>query len=202
MDSTDSYGRLCHDRAARSLLTHRNIPVQDLNISPAMMLYGRVIKDHLPILQDKYQIHKRWREISWYRETAMAKRHIINEQNYNIKSRPLQELKIGESVQIQNQVGPYPRRWVKTGRVVEALDNRQYNVRVDGSNRVTRRNRRFLRKISPVMDTPDYSTSEVVPEMPGTSENPTRPEQPCPRQQSPYRRKWRWMTQMIPEKIP
>ena len=75
-DSTDSYGRLCHDRAARSLLTHRNTPIQDLNISPAMMLYGRVIKDHLPILQDKYQIHKRWREISRYRETAMAKGHI------------------------------------------------------------------------------------------------------------------------------
>ena len=177
-DNTDSYGRLCHDRAARSLLTHRNTPVQDLNISPAMMLYGRVIKDHLPILQDKYQIHKQWRETSRYRETAMAKRHIRNEKNYNLRSHPLQELKIGESVQIQNQVGPYPRRWVKTGRVVEVLDNRQYNVRVDGSNRVTRRNRRFLRKINPVMNTPDYPTSEVVPDRPDTSENSTRPEQP------------------------
>ena len=33
------------------------------------------------------------------------------------------------------------------------------------------------------MHTPDYSTYEVVPEMPNASENPTRPEQP-----------WEWST--------
>lgn len=90
VDSTDSCGRLCHDQAARSLLTHRNTPVRDLHMSPAMMLYGRVIKDYLPVLQDRYRIHKRWREIGHYRETAMAKRHLRNEREYNLKSHRLQ----------------------------------------------------------------------------------------------------------------
>ena len=172
-DNIDSYGRLCEDRAAMSLLTHRNTPVQGLDMSPAMMLYGRVIKDHLPALQEKYRIHKRWSEISRYREMAMAKRHIANEKYYNPHSRPLRELEIGQSVQIQNQIGSYPRRWTKTGRVVERLGNRQYHIRVDGSNRVTRRNRRFLREIDPVVDTQCLPPSEDIPMI---SDQTKRPE--------------------------
>ena len=33
----------------------------------------------------------------------------------------------------------------KTGRIVECLPNRQYKIRVDGSGRVTLRNRRFIK---------------------------------------------------------
>ena len=77
-----------------------------------------------------------------------------NEQFYNRHSRPLRELQVGDFVQIQNQEGHYPRRWTKTGRIVDTCGNRQYQVRVDGSNRVTARNRRFLRKIYPVVDGP------------------------------------------------
>ena len=63
IDDTDGYGRLRHDLAARAMMTHRNTPHQDLGLSPAEMLYDRVIRDHLPILREKYQIHKSWREI-------------------------------------------------------------------------------------------------------------------------------------------
>lgn len=170
-DNTDHCGRLCHDRAARALLTHRNTPVQDLDMSPAVMLYGRIIKDHLPVLRDKYQTRKQWKEIGELRELAMAKRHMRNEQFYNQHCRPLQELQVGDSVQIQNQDGKYPRRWTKTGRVVETHGNRQYQVRVDGSGRITLRNRRFLRKIYPVVDGPPHAT-------PGTSDPSTNPGPP------------------------
>lgn len=61
---------------------------------------------------------------------------------------------------------------------METLGNRQYNVRMDGSNRVTRRNRRFLRKINPVVDTPCHSIPEVPPRMLDTIDNPTGPEIP------------------------
>ena len=67
-DSTDSHSYLYHNCTTRALLMHQNTPVQDLDMSPAMMLYGRIVKDHLPVLQDKYRIHKRWSEISQYRE--------------------------------------------------------------------------------------------------------------------------------------
>ena len=90
----------------------------------------------------------------------MAKRHHMNERQYNEHSHLLWEIEVGQPVQIQNQTEPYPRRWEKTGRVVEALDNRQYHVCVDGSNRVTRHNRRFFRKINPVIDRPYYPQPE------------------------------------------
>ena len=40
-------------------------------------------------------------------------------------------------------------RWSKTGLVIEVLDHETYLLRVDGSSRQTKRNRRFLRKITP-----------------------------------------------------
>ena len=45
IDSFDGYGWLHYDRAIRALLSHCNTPIQGLDMSPAMMLYGRVIKD-------------------------------------------------------------------------------------------------------------------------------------------------------------
>ena len=41
MSNTDSAGRLNNDSTARAFLNHRNTPVQDVGISPAMMLFGR-----------------------------------------------------------------------------------------------------------------------------------------------------------------
>ena len=141
IDDTDGYGRLRHDLAALAMMTHRNTPHQDLGLSPAEMLYGREIRDYLPILRDKYQIHKRWRKIRELRERVMAMRHLLNQKHYKIHSHPLRELQVGELVQVQNQEGPLPRRWMKTGRVVETMGNKQYRVRLDRSNRVTLRNR-------------------------------------------------------------
>ena len=106
----------------------------------------------------------------------MAKRHLLNQKHYNIHSHPLQELQVGESVHVQNQEGPLPWQWMKTGRVVETIGNKQYRVRLDGTNRVTLRNRRFLRKILPVVDTPNYTPQESQPlnqrQMPVDSETP------------------------------
>ena len=59
---------------------------------------------------------------------------------------------MGTLVQIQNQKGQDPLRWDKSGVVVENLGNHQYTVRMDGSGRVTLRNRKFLRKIRPLIE--------------------------------------------------
>ena len=156
MDNTDSFGRLNHDKTARAFLTHRNTPVQGVGLSPAQMLYGRPIRDFLPMLLTTMKVSPQWKDIREKREVAMAKRHIINKARYDTHSRSLDPLQVGDSVLIQNQTGPYPNRWHKTGRIVECLTNRQYHVKVDGSNRVTLRNRRFLRQIEPVADIQPY----------------------------------------------
>ncbi len=58
-------------------------------------------------------------------------------------------LDVGTVVQVQNQAGPHKNKWDVSGTVAEALGFDSYNVRMDGSGRVTRRNRRFLRPIVP-----------------------------------------------------
>ena len=75
-------------------------------------------------------------------------------------TRRLPPLKIGDFVRIQNQTGQYPRRWEKTGVVIEVRQHDQYVIRVDGSGRVTNRNRKFLRKYSPVQSPQPIRTIE------------------------------------------
>ena len=66
-------------------------------------------------------------------------------------------------MQIQNQHGNRPKRWYTTGVVTEVLPNRQYTVVKDGSRRITHRNRRFLRKISPLCrNTPDVRLEDSI----------------------------------------
>ena len=81
------------------------------------------------------------------RELALAKRALKTTPS-NGKS--LDPLNVGDDVQIQDQSGTRPNKWHNTGTISECLPNRQYHVIVDGSRRITLRNRRFLRKITPI----------------------------------------------------
>ena len=79
------------------------------------------------------------------REVAHARRHIP-------------ALQVGDHVSIQDQSGNNPRIWTKTGKIVDVLPYDSYVVKVDGSNRVTKRNRQFLRKLMPYRcDSDDFS---------------------------------------------
>ena len=73
-------------------------------------------------------------------------------------TRILNPLSVGDCVRIQNQTGPHPTKWDKTGIVIEVRQFDQYVVRVDGSGRVTLRNRKFLRLYHPVINRAPIST--------------------------------------------
>ena len=77
-----------------------------------------------------------------------------------MKVRQLPPLLLGDSVFVQNQTGNSPKRWDKRGVVVESEGNDQYKVRLDGSRRVTLRNRRYLRKFQP------FHTGHVISDVP------------------------------------
>ena len=51
-------------------------------------------------------------------------------------------------------MGPYPTKWDRTGVVIEVRQFDQYLIKVDGSNRSTLRNRKFLRQFQPVNPSP------------------------------------------------
>ena len=80
----------------------------------------------------------------------MAKQHLQAAEYYNNHICPLPPLSIGDSVLLQNQTGNHTTCWKETGRIVETLPNKQYNIKVGGSNRVTLCNECFLCKIHPV----------------------------------------------------
>ena len=92
----------------------------------------------------------------------MAKRHVSHHEAWSEHTKKLAELQRGDKVFIQNQVGPNPRKWERTGTVVECKDHDQYTVKVDGTGRLTLRNRKFLRKLK-LMPKPSPSpTSDPV----------------------------------------
>ena len=53
---------------------------------------------------------------------------------------------------VQNQSGNRPKRWDNTGTVVEVESFDKYVVKMDGSGRLTTRNRRYLKPIKTYQD--------------------------------------------------
>ena len=64
----------------------------------------------------------------------------------------------------QNQTGRFLKKWDKIGVVVENKDHDKVCVRLDDSMRLTTRNRRFVRRITPMQETHDRL--HVLPEGP------------------------------------
>ena len=81
---------------------------------------------------------------------ALRNRHLIGAERCSEHTVRLTPLVVSDHVRIQNQIGRDPRKWDKTGIVIEVKQFDQYVVKVDGSGRVTLRNRKFLRQYTPV----------------------------------------------------
>ena len=124
--------------------------MRGIDLSPAQILYGRILKDHMPSLPEVYNVREEWKLSADKREIALQKRNIKMIENYNMHTKALPELSIRDHVAVQNQVGHHLRRLDKTGTIVERLQHRQYQIKMDGSGRVNLRNGKFLRRILPV----------------------------------------------------
>ena len=66
-------------------------------------------------------------------------------------TKSLPDLELGQHVMIQNQRAPgnQARKWDRTGVMVDCPGYDKYSMRVDGSGRVTDRNRKYLRAFTP-----------------------------------------------------
>ena len=154
-DNVKSDGSLDTDKFVRAMLTKRNTPDNYSKLSPAEIVLGKKLSDSLPTLpKDKMFVNNEyinplWRKIWRQREEAMQDGFVRNLEKIQKSTRSLKPLAIGQYVVLQNQNGPHPLRWDRTGVVVECKDYDQYLVKVHGSNRLTLRNRRFLRAYDP-----------------------------------------------------
>ena len=158
MSHTGPNGSLDTDAFQRAILQHRNTPDATTKVSPAMCLFGRPIRDFIPIHPGKYQPHSTWNETLAAREEALRERHIRLAERWSEHTRRLPPLVVGDHVRIQNLRGAHPLKWDRTGEVVEVRQFDQYVVRVDGSRRATLRNRKHLRRIEPFRKTLAHRT--------------------------------------------
>ena len=147
-------GALDNDRLLRALLQLRNTPDPDCCISPAEIVFGRQLRDAFSFVNrlEKFSnpsVRLEWREAWRSKEIALRARFVKSSERLNEHSRPLPPLKAGDRCFVQNQTGRSPGRWDRTGTVVEALGHDKYHVKVDGSGRLTMRNRKFLRSFIP-----------------------------------------------------
>ena len=87
-------------------------------------------------------------------------------------------------IQNQRAAGNLAKRWDKTGIVVECKGNDKYSIRVDGSGRITDRNRRYLRASRPGTNVPTMPTDRptplttITPASAAPRTSPTPPETP------------------------
>lgn len=149
VNNTGPHGQLNTDLFQRAMLAYRNTPSRGTTLSPAVCVFGRPIKDFIPILPGKYRPHETWQSTFYHREEVLRNYHMKTVERLSEHTRRLVPLKVGDRVRIQNQVGSNPRNWDKTGMVIEVRQFDQYVARVDGSGRVTLRNRKYLRKYAP-----------------------------------------------------
>ena len=152
-----------------SCLTLGNTPDPDCNLSPAEIIFGRPLRDTLTFVNrlEKYSnphILLLWRDAWAAKEEALRTRIARTTESLRMHSRPIRPFSTGEKVFLQNQRGPHPNKWDRSKEVLESAGHDQYRVKVDGSGRITLRNRRFLRAYTPA--TPSLPSPAAVPQPP------------------------------------
>ena len=187
MDNVGPSGELNNDAMVQALLTYRNTPEPGCKLSPAQILLGRPLRDTLPYISkdvmvfNNTEVLPQWRDAWIAKEEALRTRYAKTLENLDEHSRALLPLRQGDHVMVQNQTGRFPKRWDKSGIVVETKNNDQYVVKTAGSGRLTLRNRRFLRKytlaFTPSCSQPSSASSLVPPANPPVTESY---QQKCP----------------------
>ena len=69
-------GTLDNNKFSRAMLAYRNTPDQDTNRSQAQVLFGRHVRDFIPVHASKYQQRQDWLLTQDDRKRALRRRHL------------------------------------------------------------------------------------------------------------------------------
>ena len=148
-DNLSQTGTLDTDKMTRAILQHRNTPCAITGLSPAQIVFGRVLRDFLPLQPGKFTPRQEWRQAADTRAAAYAKRIMSKATYLTHGSRQSKPLQLGQQVLIQdqNKASPTFKQWTHTGVIINIGQHDDYHVSIDGSRTITKRNRQFLRPI-------------------------------------------------------
>lgn len=162
--NTGGGGSLCIDKVSVAFLQYLNTPLRGVNKSPAQLAMGRQLRDGVPVHRQHYKVDSHWRGALRVRERETVRQQGVWMERHGAP-RTLLPLMLGTQVCVQNQE---TKVWDRRGVVTETLPHRQYTVKLDGSGRVTLRNRRHLRVVR-------GSSRPTQPPPQAPTHHPTRP---------------------------
>ena len=141
MGTQEKNGSIKTDKIARALLQYRNTPLKVGNKSPAQLLFGRSLRDNIPQPLTSHMVNQHWTSYLRQREKDLheSNRKIKEYHDRNVKEH--ETLPVGTTVVCQNT---HNKKWGRTASVVEVRNFRQYLVKMDGSGRLSIRNRLHL----------------------------------------------------------
>ena len=131
-DSTGPSDTLDTHKFLAAQLAHRNRPNPATGLSSREVIFGRNINDMRPFAPEKLVGH---------REQVMAKHHLIKGQELYKHCRQLKQLQVSNGVLVQKDHGNNPLKWNNTGTFMETGNFDKYAITLDGSSRLTTRNR-------------------------------------------------------------
>ena len=143
--NTGCNGSINNDNIARALLQHRKTPLRGIDSSPAELALGRQLRDTTPLPRIRYTVSSHWGNYLEERERVMSQNNEAAKLRYDKNARLLKVLVVRDKVLCQDVT---TKNWNRSGVIVEVLKYRQYNVKMDGSGRVSIRTRRHLQNIS------------------------------------------------------
>ena len=143
-DNMGAGGDITNDKFLRALLQYRNTPHPDTRLSPAQVIYGRQIRDFFPVVNNKYEPKQEWGLVKEARELAMSRRLDRDGARLLEHTKKQKDLPVGCAVAVQNQSGRFTKKWDKSGVVIDNMKHDKVLVRLDGSRRLTTRNRQFV----------------------------------------------------------